>query len=416
MFIDKARIFITAGRGGDGSISFRREKYVAMGGPDGGNGGKGGDIYLVADPHMTTLLDLTYKPHYRVDNGMPGASNNCTGRSSEDLVLKVPLGTVVYKNNEIIADLKEPGQLLLAAKGGRGGRGNSSFKTMRHTAPRIAEKGEPGEDISLDLELKLIADVGLVGFPNAGKSTFLSRVSAARPKIADYPFTTLAPNLGVARVGERNFVIADIPGLIEGAHEGRGIGDEFLRHVQRTRVLIHVVDISGFDNKTPYQNFRIINQELEKFSKELAHKPMVIIVNKMDIPDADKALSQFKRHLRGKKIYPVSAVTGEGIKDALNAVLKVLAKPDTQEPAIPEPVKKYVYEPEFTITKDDDVFVLTGTKVERLAAMSDFGQEESVRRFQNILKKMGVDKALEEQGIAEGDTVRIGMVEFYYQR
>jgi GTP-binding protein len=415
MFIDKATIYITAGRGGAGCISFRREKYVPLGGPDGGNGGRGGDVYLLADPRLTTLLDLTYRPHYEADSGGNGSPKNCSGRGAEDLIMKVPVGTVVYRNDEPFADLKENGQCVLVAKGGRGGRGNASFRSHRHTAPRIAEKGEPGESATLRLELLLIADVGLAGMPNAGKSTLLSRISAAHPKIADYPFTTLTPNLGVAHYKGRSFVVADIPGLIEGAHEGKGIGDEFLRHIQRTRVIIHLIDVNGVDGETAYQSYRTINRELVRYSKRLAGKPMIIAVNKMDLTDAKKRLAAFKRHVGKKKIFPLSCVTGEGIDALLSETIRLLAAPAEEEPLI-SPVKRYVYEPEFTVAKEDDVFVVRGKKVDTLAEMTEFGEEEALRRFQNILKKIGVEKALEDNGIKEGDMVRIGDWEFTYEK
>ena len=416
MFIDKAKIFITAGRGGDGCISFRREKYVPLGGPDGGNGGKGGDIYLVADPHLTTLLDLTYRSHFKAESGSAGSSSDKYGRGAPDLFIKVPVGTIVFKNGEAVTDMKEPLANVLVARGGRGGRGNASFKTGRHTAPRIKEKGEPGEEFCLELELKLIADVGLVGFPNAGKSTLLSRVSAARPKIADYPFTTLTPNLGVVSSAAGNYVVADIPGLIEGAHSGKGIGDEFLRHIQRTRVLIHVIDIFGFNDNTAGQNYRIINQELDQFSKSLLKKPMIIAVNKVDLTDAAPKLSQLKRNFKNKKFYPISAATGEGVKELMNAVSKALQDAPPAEDIIPEEVKKYIYEPEFAVEKQGDVFVVKGAKIEKLCAMTDFNEEESLRRFQNILKKIGVEKELEAKGVVEGDTVRIFDFEFTFQK
>jgi GTP-binding protein len=365
---------------------------------------------------LTTLMDFAYRPHYRAADGVPGSSGNKFGRSGQDLAIKVPVGTVVYREGELIADLKEPGQKIRIAAGGRGGRGNSSFKSKTYTAPRLAEKGEPGESVTLDLELRLIADVGLVGFPNAGKSTLLSRISAARPKIADYPFTTLAPNLGVVNYGGRTFVVADIPGLIEGAHEGRGIGDEFLRHIQRTRVLIHVVDLFGFDEKTAYRNYTSINSELAKYSKKMLDKPMLVAANKTDVTGAQQKLSELKRHLKRKKIFPISAVSGEGVSALLAAVAKTLATTAPTEDFIPEPVKKYVYEPEFYIEKQGDVFEVKGKKVLTLAAMTDFSQEEALRRFQNILKKMGVDKALEDQGVQEGDTVRIGDFEFVFEK
>lgn len=416
MFIDKARIYITAGRGGAGCISFRREKFVPLGGPDGGNGGRGGSIYLVADPHMNTLLDLKYKPHIKAKEGFPGGNSNCNGKCADDLIIKVPLGTIVYKNEELIADLKFPGQKILAAAGGRGGRGNASFKTGRHTAPRIAEKGEPGEKIILDLELKLIADIGLVGFPNAGKSTLLSRISAARPKIADYPFTTLVPNLGVVSFGDRTFVVADIPGLIEGAHEGKGIGDEFLRHIERTKVIVHIVDIFGFNEKTAYSNFRTINNELALHSKKLVKKPMIVAVNKMDVTGSKAKFSQFKKNLKNFQLFPISAVSGEGIKELLSAVIKMLDTVPVEIDSDFEPIKKYIYEPEFTVNIEDGIFVVGGSKVERLSEMTDFAQEESLRRFQNILKKIGVEEALEAKGITVGDTVRIGKTEFSFEK
>lgn len=416
MFIDKAKVFITAGTGGDGCISFRREKFVALGGPDGGNGGKGGDVYLEADPHLTTLLDLTYKSHYSAGNGMPGSSANRYGRGAEDLTIRIPVGTVVYKDGEAISDMKDPWVKLLVAKGGRGGRGNASFKTGRHTAPRIKEKGEPGQVVALELELKLIADVGLAGFPNAGKSTFLSRISAARPKIADYPFTTLAPNLGVVNSDSGSFVVADIPGLIEGAHKGVGLGDDFLRHIQRTKVLVHMLDISGFRDNTAHQNYRIINRELAEFSKGLLKKPMLIAANKMDLTDSKAKLSQLKRNLKTKKIYPISAVTGEGVKELLNAVIKALQAAPPPEDVIPEPVKKYIYEADFIVEKKGKVYVVSGPKIEKLSAMTDFASEEGLRRFQGILKKMGIEKELEAQGITVGDTVRIGELEFDFQK
>ncbi|MCB4792528.1 MAG: GTPase ObgE [Elusimicrobia bacterium] len=415
MFVDKVSIFVTAGRGGDGCISFRREKYIPLGGPDGGNGGKGGDVFLEVNPHLSTLLDFTYKPHFKAKDGNAGQGSNKYGRGGEELVIKVPPGTVVFNNNKIIADLKENAQKILIAKGGRGGRGNASFKTSRNTAPRISEKGEPGQKVTLKLELRLIADVGLVGFPNAGKSTFLKRITSANPKIADYPFTTLSPNLGVSNHKGRSFVIADIPGLIEGAHRGKGLGDEFLRHVKRTRVLIHIIDVFGYENKPAYKNYRTINKELLDYSKHLAEKPMVIAANKMDLTGSDKKLEQLKKHLKGNKIFPVSSATGAGIKDLLNEVIRQLSKAFVEE-EMQQDFKEYVYEPEFKIEKTGGIFVLTGPKIERLGFMTNFTQEESLLRFQKILEKMGVDKQMEKMGAVEGDVVRIGEQEFTYEK
>ncbi|MBI4395798.1 MAG: GTPase ObgE [Elusimicrobia bacterium] len=414
MFIDKARIFVSGGKGGDGCLCFRREKYVELGGPDGGNGGEGGSVWLEADFHMTTLYDLSYKPHYKASPGVNGQGSNKTGRSGEDLTIKVPLGTMVFREGRLLADLKTPGERVLAAKGGRGGRGNASFKTSINTAPYISEKGEAGESLELDLELKLLADVGLVGFPNAGKSTLLSRVSKAHPKIADYPFTTLTPNLGVARAGERSLVLADIPGLIEGAHEGRGLGDEFLRHIERTRVLIHLVDMSGFDGKTPYENFKALNKELAEYSKTLLGKPQILAATKMDLTDSEKALASFKKRVKKGKIYPVSAATGQG----LDALLKAVARALDNAPEAPLFVPKltdYLIEPDFQVEREGNLFRVSGKKVERLVSITHFDQDEALARLQKILRKMGVEKELEKRGIATGDRVAIGSHEFTYR-
>ncbi|AKL98709.1 GTPase ObgE [Endomicrobium proavitum] len=420
MFIDKATIHLTAGRGGDGNISFRREKYVPLGGPSGGNGGKGGDIYFEGDPHKTTLLDLSYRPKFKAEDGQKGGTSDKYGRYGEDLIIKVPTGTLVFKNGELFADIKIAGERVLMAKGGRGGRGNASFKTQKYTAPRIGEKGEPGETADIQLELRLIADVGFVGLPNAGKSTLLAKISAAKPKIADYPFTTLAPNLGVVDFKGRHFVAADIPGIIEGAHEGKGLGFEFLRHIRRTKVLIHLIDVGGFDGSDPYANYKVINNELKKYSKYLSKKHIIIAFNKIDLPDAQKHIKKIAKHLKTKKFFKISAATGEGLDKLLSEVLKMLDKPlkfNPEEEIETIPVKKYIYEPEFKVEKDEDgVFVVTGKKVETLTAMTTFGEDDSLRRYQNILKKMGLDAELENQGVKPGDTIRIGGFEFSYEK
>ena len=416
MFIDKAKIFVTAGRGGDGCISFRREKFVPYGGPDGGNGGKGGDIYIETDNKKITLLDLSYKPKFFAENGVKGEGSNKYGKYGKDLIIKVPLGTIVYKNKELFADLKEEGQRILVAKGGRGGRGNSAFKTQRHTVPRIAEKGEPGETAEIDLELRLIADVGLVGFPNAGKSTFLSVVSSARPKIADYPFTTLEPNLGVVKLEDNQFVIADIPGIIEGASDGKGLGLEFLRHIKRTKVLLYMIDVSGFDGSNPYDTYKILQKELKKYSKYMSKKHMVIVLNKTDIPTAQENIKQFKKKVKNKKIYTISNMTKEGIDKLLFDIYQLIQIPVQEEEIASIPVKKYIYEPDFIIEKEDNIFVISGKKVEKLAQMTNFKEDEAVVRFQNILKKMGVEVALEEKGCKVGDTVRILDFEFVFAK
>ncbi len=418
MFIDKAKIFVTAGRGGDGCISFRREKYVPLGGPDGGNGGKGGDVYIQTDNKKSTLLDLSYRPKFFAADGSKGENSNKYGKYGKDLVITVPVGTLIYKNKELFADLKQEGQKVLVAKGGRGGRGNSAFKTQKHTVPRIAEKGEPGETSEIELELRLIADVGLVGFPNAGKSTFLSVVSSARPKIADYPFTTLEPNLGVVSFGDKQVVIADIPGIIEGASSGKGLGLEFLRHIKRTKVLLYMIDVSGFDGKDPYDVYKVLNSELKKYSKYLSKKHMIIALNKLDATDtALENVKKFKKNVKNKKIFPISNVTKEGIDKLLAALSKLTEMPAKEEDIESVPVKKYVYEPDFTINVEDDgVYVVSGKKIETLTEMTKFNEDEALRRFQNILKKMGVELALEQKGCKVGDTVRIGNLEFEFTK
>ena len=417
MFIDKAKIFITAGRGGDGCISFRREKFVPLGGPDGGNGGKGGDVYIEADSKKSTLLDLSYRPKFFAENGNRGESANKYGKYGKDLVIKVPLGTLIYKNKELFFDLKEEGQKVLVAKGGRGGRGNSAFKTQKHTVPKIAEKGEPGEEAEIELELRLIADVGLVGFPNAGKSTFLSVISSAKPKIADYPFTTLEPNLGVVSLNDKQIVFADIPGVIEGASSGKGLGFEFLRHIKRTKVLLYMIDVSGLDGKDPYEVYRILNKELKQYSKFLSKKHTVIALNKIDVCDASQNIKNFKKNVKNKKIFSISNMTKVGIDKLLSEIAKLVELPVKEEDIKSIPIKKYIYEPDFKIDIDEyGIFVISGRKVEVLAKMTKFNEDEALRRFQNILKKMGVDIALEEKGCKVGDTVRIANFEFDYTK
>jgi len=425
MFVDKARIYVRAGRGGDGCLSFRREKYVPLGGPDGGNGGSGGSVFIEASPDIKTLLDFTYQPNFKAEDGKPGQSKNKSGKSGEDLTIYVPCGTVVYKvvegKREFVSDLVEPGQKILVAKGGRGGRGNASFKNRFNKAPKISEKGEPGENVILDLELKLIADVGFVGYPNAGKSTLLSKITSARPKIADYPFTTLVPNLGVCIHKNVSFVIADIPGLIEGAHLGRGLGDKFLSHIERTKLLIHILDIFGYENSDSYKNFIKLNKELKSFSIELVKKPMLVALNKIDLPGSEKLVKLFKKKMKTKKykIYPISAVTGKGISALLDEVIYQLSKIKTQKSTsiskISE-VEKYIFEPDFRIEKiDSRTFCIKGKKIENIVSMTNFEHEEAVKYFQKKLKKLGVERELRKKGIKNGDTVKIGKYEFEYK-
>lgn len=415
-FIDHTRITVRGGRGGDGCLSFRREKYIDMGGPDGGNGGRGGDVYLVADQRRKSLLDLTYKPHFHALDGASGRGANKYGRGAEDLTVIVPLGTVVYRDGKVLADMKNDGQRLLVAHGGRGGRGNAAFKTHRNTAPKISEKGEPGEEFILELQLKLLADIGLIGCPNAGKSTLLSRLTSAQPKIAAYPFTTLNPNLGVAAWRNARLILADIPGLIEGAHAGKGLGHDFLRHIERTRMLFHLVDVNGYEDQDAVTAIRMINKELALYSPVLAKKEMVIVANKMDLTGADKALSALRRKIRKYKIFPVSGVTGEGMDALLAYAAKRVAVLEKEDDA-PEPQEpiRFVVERDFEIERKGDDFVVHGKKVERFASMTHFDQPEAVRRFQNILKKMGVEKELAQQGARPGDTVKVGKIEFFYE-
>jgi GTP-binding protein len=419
MFIDKVGVFLTAGRGGEGCISFRREKYVPYGGPNGGNGGRGGSIYFECDPHKITLLDLSYKPKFKAEDGQKGLPNNRFGKSGGDLILKIPLGTLIYKNGEFFADLVTPGEKVLVVKGGRGGRGNASFKTKKYTTPRIAEKGEPGEVAEVNLELRLIADVGLVGLPNAGKSTLLSRISAAKPKIADYPFTTLVPNLGVVNYKGRHFVTADIPGIIKGAYRGNGLGFEFLRHVRRTKILVYVIDSSGINGSDPYETYETINNELKKYSEYLVKKHILIVLNKIDLPSSEKHIENFKKRLKDKKLSEISAATGAGINALLVEMIKMLEKPpvfNPEEEIERIPVKKYVYEPEFKVSIEDGIFIVTGAKIETLTKMTKFGEDEALRRYQNIVKKMGLETKLEKMGAKVGDVVKIGDFEFVFEK
>jgi GTP-binding protein len=420
MFIDKVAVFLTAGNGGNGCVSFRKEKYVPCGGPNGGNGGRGGNIYFECDPRKATLLDLSYKPKFKAEDGRKGLPNNKFGRYGKDLVISVPLGTLVFKNGELFSDLRVAWDKVLVVRGGRGGRGNSSFKTCRHTAPRIAEKGEFGETAKVNLELRLIADIGLVGLPNAGKSTFLSLVSSANPKIASYPFTTLIPNLGVVYYAGKHFVIADVPGIIKGAHKGKGLGFDFLRHIRRTKVIIHIIDMSGFDGKDPYDNYKIVDNELREYSEYLTKKYSVIVLNKIDLPEAQKYIKNFRKRLKIKKLFEISAVTGEGVEELLKEIVEILNRPHVftiEEEIETIPIRKYVYEPDFKIdVNENGVFVVTGEKIETLTEMTKFAEDEALRRYQNILKKMGLEIGLEKMGAKSGDSVRIGKFEFVFEK
>ncbi len=413
-FIDKVHVFIAAGNGGDGCLSFLREKFMEFGGPNGGDGGRGGDVWFEAASRLTTLMDLHFHPHLEAGRGGHGKGSEKTGDDGADVTVKVPVGTVVYRDGALVADLHEDGQRWRAAAGGRGGRGNASFKSRHNTAPRLAEKGEPGEKAEYDLELKLLADVGLVGFPNAGKSSFLARVSRAKPKIADYPFTTLTPNLGVAYHKHVSFVLADIPGLIEGAAGGKGLGAQFLRHVERTRVLLHLVDPAGYMGEDPVAGVKTIEGELKTFSPRLAETPRVLVVNKTDLPGADAVVKALKKKYRGR-VLAVSAATGAGVDELLDRVIEELAKHEGprhfDDRAEAETVHKV--EQGFSVENlGGGVFALRGRFVERASAMLDASLPEAVQRYQHTLKRIGVDRALKKAGIQEGDTVRCAEFEF----
>ena len=422
MFIDKARIYVEAGNGGDGMSSFRREKFVEKGGPNGGNGGRGGNVILRADNSLNTLIDFRYKRKFIAKRGDKGGISNMTGHRGEDVIIKVPLGTVVRddETNIMIADLTEDGQEFVAAKGGRGGKGNACYATSTKRAPTFAEKGEPGTKGWLRLELKLLADVGLVGYPSVGKSSIISRVSAARPEIAAYHFTTLTPVLGVVRLSEeQSFVLADIPGLIEGAAEGVGLGHDFLRHIERTKVLLHVVDVSGCEGRDPIKDFEKINHELEAYSAKLARRKQLVVANKMDLPDSADNFVLLKEYVeaKGYEIMPVSAATGEGLQDlmwkAWEMARQYVAEPEEEIGVIDEG------DPDsFEIIRgaEDADFEVKGKNIERLVAMTNFDNEEALYRFQLIWKRLKIEEALLEAGIQEGQTVRILDMVFNYQK
>lgn len=418
MFFDEATIIVRAGKGGNGCVSFRREAYVPFGGPNGGNGGRGGHVFLRVDPQLNTLVRFARRRHFDAGNAGHGAGKNMQGASGADLYVDVPAGTVIRDkaSGELVGDLTEEGQTLLVARGGRGGRGNAVFKSPTRQTPRFAEKGEPGEERTLAIELKLIADVGLLGKPNAGKSTLLARVSAARPKIAEYPFTTLQPNLGVVAVDSTSFVMADIPGLIEGAHEGAGLGIQFLRHVERTRLLVHVLDAASPD---PVVDLHAINQELAEYSPTLAQKPQIVVLNKMDLSDAEDTLELIRMELGDDcpEILPISAVSGQGVRDLLRLLARRLIEIPIPEPVLP--VLRPHLEREDTrfeiVSEGKDAYRVRGQEIERLAIMTDWASDESMERFERILIARGVSLALEQAGVDLGDTVYIGEVELEWR-
>ena len=423
MFVDEVKLEVIAGSGGDGCTAFRREKYVAMGGPFGGDGGHGANIIFKVDTGLHTLIDLRYMKRIKGKKGENGTGKNMNGKDAEDVIVKVPQGTVIsdYSTNLVIADLKDKNSEFIVCKGGRGGYGNTHFKTLSNPAPNFSENGEPGEEKVLKVELKLLADVGLVGLPSAGKSTILSMVSNAKPKIADYHFTTLTPNLGLVKTKDnRSFVMADLPGLIEGASVGAGLGDRFLRHIERTKVIAHVIDMGGCEGRNPIDDYYLINKELENFSKKLIKKPMIVIANKMDMPNSLENLKEFKKKVKCD-IYPVRAITKEGLDEVL---IKLADLVDSIEDSplyedveyISHILYKFEEEKPFTIEKINNEYIIKGPKIEKMFKMANFQSQEGIERFLHSLKKMGVEEELEKMGILEGDIVKILDFAFEYQK
>lgn len=427
MFVDQVKIYVKGGDGGNGMVAYRREKFVPLGGPAGGDGGKGANVIFVVDEGLRTLMDFRYQRHFKAPRGEHGMSKKQHGKNAEPLMVKVPPGTVVIDDDtkEVIADLVEHGQQAIIAKGGRGGRGNTRFATPANPAPEIAENGEPGQERYVTLELKLLADVGLVGFPSVGKSTLLSVVSAAKPKIAEYHFTTIAPNLGMVETEDgRSFVMADLPGLIEGAHQGVGLGHQFLRHIERTRVIVHVIDMSAMEGRDPYEDYKTINEELKEYNLRLSERPQIIVANKMDMPDAEENLEMFKEQIHEDiKIFPISALTRQGLRDLLFEIADLLET--TPEFPLYEEEDKlstqrvlYKHTAEdlgFSVSRESDgSFIVSGSQVEKLFKMTDFTRDEAVKRFARQLRGMGVDEALREHGASDGDIVKLLDYEFEF--
>jgi len=419
MFADTALITVKSGNGGNGLVSFHREKYVAAGGPDGGDGGHGGDIIFVVDPQMTTLYDFRHKRNYKAGNGEDGRAKKCFGKNGEDLYIKVPAGTLIKDadSGKIIADLKKAGDEFVAARGGRGGFGNTHFATPTRQVPKFAKPGQKTNERKLILELKLLADVGLVGFPNVGKSTLLSTVSSARPKIANYHFTTLEPNLGVVNAGDAgNFVMADIPGIIEGANTGIGLGHEFLRHIERTRLLLHIVDVSGIEGRNPLEDFEIICNEMEKFNKDLSEKPQIVIGNKIDIANDENVVKEFERNLRDKgyTVYFISATAHKGTEELVKKVAEKLKSIPVPEFDIEEDNFDSIKElgNNFRVEKRGNEYFAEGELILKIIESTNFDDYESLQFFQNSLRSNGIIKALEDAGIQEGDTVKMYDIEF----
>ena len=422
MFVDEVIIEATAGRGGDGCMAFRREKYIPMGGPFGGNGGKGGDIVFKADEGLRTLIDLRYQKHIKAEPGTNGSGKNKNGSSAENTIIKVPIGTTI-KDNEtgaIIGDLTKNGEEVIVCYGGRGGRGNVTLATKSNPCPSYCERGEPGETRKIKAELRMLADVGLVGLPSVGKSTILSMITNANPKIASYHFTTLSPNLGVVSTKDYSYTVADLPGLIEGASEGLGLGIKFLKHIERTKIIAHIIDMSGIEERDPYEDYLMIRKELEKFSPKLLNKKEIIIANKMDIPSSKENLKKFKEKIK-LPIYEISAINNQGLDkviESLKELVKNTKSEELFEPEIQESHVLYKFKKEkpFTITKENNIYIIKGETVEKLFKMTNFNTEEALIRFSHKLRRMGIDDELEKMGIQEGDIVRILDYEFEYTK
>ena len=424
MYTDYTKIFVKSGNGGNGAISFRREKYVAAGGPDGGDGGKGGDVYFITDKDSNTLINFRYNKKFKAENGQNGSGARCNGKQGQDLYIKVPIGTVVKdaETGEIVADLSEENSKELVLPGGRGGKGNTHFATSTRQAPRFAQSGEKGIEKELILELKSLADVGLVGFPNAGKSTFLSVVTDAKPKIADYPFTTLNPNLGVVKTEDGNsFVIADIPGLIEGASDGVGLGIQFLRHIERTRLLLHLIDVSGFQGRNPVDDFYSINNELKNYSEKLTKKKQIIVATKLDVAQDNTLYKELEKVAKkeGLEIFQISSITKQGLKELLVRVEELLNEIPKEN--LIELNQRKVYKlnedkNEFQIVREEDMYVVIGPAVEKLMSRVNLEDTESMYYFQRKLDELGVNEALKEAGVKEGDTVKMYGLQFDYYK
>lgn len=422
MFVDEVILKVEAGSGGDGCLAFRREKFVPMGGPFGGNGGKGADIIFEVDEGLKTLIDLRYQKLIRGKKGENGSGKNKNGKSAEDMIVKVPQGTIVTdkETGYILADLKAKGDRYVVASGGRGGRGNVAFRTQSNPCPNFAENGEPGEERILKVELKLLADVGLVGMPSVGKSTIISKISKAKPKIAEYHFTTLTPNLGVVKASDdRSYVVADLPGLIKGASRGEGLGDRFLKHIERTKIIAHVIDMSAVEGRNPIDDYNIIRNELKEFSEKLIQKEEIIVANKMDHPDSKKNLEKFKKEIK-KEVIEISAIDGVGLDKLINRLADIVYEIPDSDLIEPEEMESFVLykfkkEEPFTISKEDGIYIIKGKEIEKLLKMTNFGTMEARERFARKLRGMGIDDRLREAGIKDKDMVRILDYEFEFR-